>query len=166
MRLRRWPLSIGSPGRAAATFQELKDQKTMPGRLETWPAWPEYTAEAGEQGEDLVEYKKSIVEQYGKENIINSWLKVCKELETITLNIADQGTAAIPELRYEDVFHLDVDGKQKLKDVGCFVVRDVYPRSQADQWFQDLKSYVAANKDQVKGESIFQPQPHRRKTII
>lgn len=124
----------------------------MPGRLISWPDWPEFTATKAETGDDLVGYKKAIVDKYGKDALVQSWLKVCKELKSVTDRIASQGSAAIPEIRFEDIFSLSAEQKNKLKSTGCFVVRDVFTKGQADQWFQDLKEYVAANRSSIKGE--------------
>lgn len=124
----------------------------MSGRLLNWPAWPEFSAEHGETDESLIQYKRDIVEEYGKDNIVRAWVKVCAELEKITVDIAARGTSAIPEVDFKDIFTLSDSERQKLKDTGCFVIRGVYDRAQADRWFQDLKSYVAANKDEVKGK--------------
>ncbi|KKY20013.1 hypothetical protein UCRPC4_g04278 [Phaeomoniella chlamydospora] len=105
----------------------------------------------GEALDDLVLYKKSIAKQFGEENIRRGWLKVCKELETITDNLAAKGTSAIPEVDFEDLFSLPEESKQKLKDIGCFVVRGVVDREQVDTWFNDLKSYVAENRSSITG---------------
>ncbi|KIX05671.1 uncharacterized protein Z518_03643 [Rhinocladiella mackenziei CBS 650.93] len=123
----------------------------MTGRLLIWPDWPEFTAAKGETGDDLIGYKKAIVEKYGKGSLTQSWLKVCKELESVTERIAEQGTSAIPEVQYEDIFGLTAELKSGLKDVGCFVVRNVFSQEQADEWFQNLKKYVAANRSSIKG---------------
>ncbi|KIW66464.1 hypothetical protein PV04_05799 [Phialophora macrospora] len=123
----------------------------MPGKLLSWPDWPEFTAAEAESGDDLVGYKKTIAEKYGKDNIIKSWLKVCQELESVTDRIAEQGTSVIPEVRFDEIFELAPERKQALKDVGCFVVRGVVSREQADRWFEDLNEYVAANRASISG---------------
>jgi hypothetical protein len=124
----------------------------MPGRLLSWPDWPEFTAAKAEPGDDLVGYKRTIAEKYGKDNIIKSWLKVCEQLKSVTDRIAEQGTSAIPEVRFDEVLELTPERKQALKDVGCFVVRGVVSREQADGWFEDLKKYVAANRASIGGK--------------
>ncbi|KIX93494.1 uncharacterized protein Z520_10672 [Fonsecaea multimorphosa CBS 102226] len=129
----------------------------MPGRLLSWPDWPEFTAAKAEPGDDLVGYKKAIVDKYGKDNIVQSWLKVCKELKSVTDRIAEHGTAVIPEIQFDEVFSLTPEKKQGLKDVGCFVVRNVFSREEADKWFTDLKEYVAANRSQIKGWPVETP---------
>lgn len=125
----------------------------MPGALQTWPAWPEFTAAKGEADLDgeFVKYKKDLLALYGEDAIRKSWLKVCKDLETITDGIAEKGTSTIPEIRYEDFFDLSPEKKQNLKDTGCFVVRGVVSESLATGWFNELKTYVADNGPKVGG---------------
>ena len=50
----------------------------MPGALQTWPIWPEFSAAKGEADPtgELLQYKKDIVAIYGEEAIKKSWLKV------------------------------------------------------------------------------------------
>ncbi|KAH6667542.1 hypothetical protein B0J14DRAFT_642465 [Halenospora varia] len=125
----------------------------MPGALKTWPSWPEFTASKGEEDltGELIQYKKNIISIYGKEAIQKSWLEVCKELETITDEIADKGTSAIPEIQYDEMFSMGEVEKQNLKDTGCFVVRGIIEEEQANTWFKDLKEYVADNRANVGG---------------
>jgi hypothetical protein len=123
----------------------------MVGVLKKWPDWPEFTKEKGETGDDLVGYKKAIIAKYGKESLVKSWLRVCKELESITENIAAIGSEAVPEVQFEDLFTLGPEKKQELKDSGCFVIRNVVSQDQANEWFQDLKTYVAKNKESIQG---------------
>ncbi|KIW54106.1 hypothetical protein PV05_06490 [Exophiala xenobiotica] len=123
----------------------------MPGKLLSWPDWPEFTASKAERGDDLVGYKKAIVDKYGKDALVQSWLRVCKELESVTDSIAELGSSAIPEIQFQDIFALTPEQKTKLKDTGCFVVRNVFSEAQADEWFQNLKEYVAANRSSIGG---------------
>jgi hypothetical protein len=125
----------------------------MPGALQKWPEWPEYTAAKGEADPtgELIQYKKDLVAKYGEEAIRRSWLKVCNELEVITDEIAEKGTAAIPEIQYDDLFDLSPEKKQTLKDRGCFAVRGVVSENLAPKWFTDLKTYVADNKSHIGG---------------
>lgn len=129
----------------------------MPGALSKWPAWPEFTAAKGEADPtgEFIQYKKNIVAIYGEEAIRRSWLKVCKELETVTDEIAEKGTLAIPEVQYEDLFTLNPERKEALKNTGCFVVREAVPRNLATEWFNDLKTYVADNRPNISGMKFF-----------
>ena len=129
----------------------------MPGRLNQWPDWPEFTLEDVERGDDLLQYKKDIVSQYGENALRKSWLIVCKHLESITNDLATRGTSAIPVLHYDELFHLDENRKQQLKNTGCFVVRGVVSQAQATAWFGDLKKYVADNRSEITG---FLPTHH------
>lgn len=128
----------------------------MPGSLKKWPDWPEFVNGKAEPGDDLTQYKKDVAKKFGEENLRRSWLKVCKELEGITDHLAEKGTSAIPEIPYEDLFTLSDERRQQLKDIGCFVVRGVVDRKQADQWFAELKDYVAKNRSNVTGQSTVQ----------
>ncbi|KAL6399647.1 hypothetical protein AUP68_17052 [Ilyonectria robusta] len=129
----------------------------MAGKAATWPDWPEFVKTTAESGDDLVGYKTAIVEKYGKESLVKSWLKVCKELASVTAKISAAGNSIIPEVQYGDMFTLDPEEKQKLKDTGCFIVRNVYTREQADEWFKNLKDYVAANRPSIRGWPVETP---------
>ncbi len=131
----------------------------MPGTLLTWPDWQEFTPAKGEAEDDLVGFKQAIVDKYGKDNLTKSWLKVCKELESVTDEIAEHGTSIIPEVQFDELFSMTPEQKQKLKDVGCFVVRGVFSQEQADGWFKDLKDYVAANRQSIGGMQFQPPIP-------
>lgn len=124
----------------------------MAGKAVSWPDWPEFTASTAEGGDDLVGYKQVIIEKYGKDSLIKSWLKVCKELESVTTEISAAGNSIIPDVQYDELFTLGPKEKQKLKDVGCFVVRNVYSTEETDELFKNLKSYVAANRSSIKGK--------------
>lgn len=131
----------------------------MPGKLaDSWPDWPEFSDKNAETGDDLREYKRQIVEEYGEEALTQSWLKTCKALESITDDIAASGTDYIPEVAFEDLFSLPSAEKQRLKDIGCFKVKQAVPKGLADQWFRDLKSFVAQNRDSICGKSNVQTQ--------
>ena len=126
----------------------------MTGKAAIWPDWPEFSASDAECGDDLVGYKQAILETYGKDSLIKSWLKVCKELELVTANLSVAGNSIIPVVPYDDIFGLGSEEKQKLKDVGCFIIRNVYSGEQADEWFKNLKDYVAANRQSVQGRGF------------
>lgn len=123
----------------------------MPGRVDTWPAWPEYTAEKAEKDEQLPDYKKEILATYGEEALRSSWLKVCAELESITDEIREKGSDVIPQINYEELMSMNDEQKDKLRSVGCFVVREVVSNDQATEWFQNLKTFVADNRASIRG---------------
>lgn len=123
----------------------------MPGQLSQWPDWPEFTFADAEKGDDLIQYKRAIVDKYGQEALTQSWLKTCKELESLTRKISKAGTSYIPEVEYEQLLTFSPEEKQKLMDVGCFKVKGVVARKQAEGWFKDLKQYVAKNRAAIKG---------------
>ena len=125
----------------------------MPGRIDNkWSPWPQLTlatAKGVQPGTE--EYTKTILSTYGAEALEASWIQVCKKLESITDRIASQGNAVIPELGLEDFLTADVDTKNKLKDTGCFIVRQIVSEQQATDWYHELKKYVEDNKSQITG---------------
>jgi hypothetical protein len=126
----------------------------MQGTLEVWPDWPVFTEDNAEAGDNLVKVKSAIIDRNGKEALIRSWLKVCKALEAVTDRISVKGSAVIPEIGYKDIFALSDKKKQDIKDVGCFVVKNVVSKEQADEWFLSLKEYTSANKQNINGKPL------------
>ena len=128
----------------------------MAGNLSSWPSWPEFTPENGEPGDDLAMYKAAIKHEYGQDNLEKSWIKVCHKLEDITREIKEKGSSIIPEIQFKDLSSLTMEQKQKFRDIGCFVIKGVIDREQADQWFDDLKKYVSDNGENITGKQKFQ----------
>lgn len=128
----------------------------MPGALKSWPSWPEYSSSKGEADPtgSFLQYKQEIVSIYGQEAIQKAWLKVCKELESLTEEIADKGTSIIPEVKYEDMLTLSEEKKEELKKRGCFIVRGVVSEEQATTWFNDLKQFYQDNKPYIGGKRV------------
>ena len=126
----------------------------MPGALKQWPSWPEFTKEDGENEEGFAQYKKDIAEQYGEHALRQSWLKVCKKLESLTDEIAEKGTSMIPTLSFEEVNDLTPEKRAQIQSVGCVVVRGVVERPTADKLFKEAKTYIADNKSTIIGKSI------------
>lgn len=150
--------TFGIRQRATETVVTATDSRflfAMPGKSTAWPDWPEYTVDGAETGEDLVQYKKLIVEQYGHEALTSSWLKTCQELDTVTERISELGTAAVPVVQFEELFTLAEERKRQLKEAGCFKVAGVVAEEQATEWFHNLKEYVAMNKQSIRGRTTY-----------
>jgi hypothetical protein len=125
----------------------------MVGPLSTWPSWPEFTVdgEESEKSADLTTFKADIINEYGQESLIKSWLEVCSKLEQVTKEIREKGNKVIPEISFEDFDELSEQKKEEYKTIGCFLIRGVVQKELAEKWFVDLKSYVAENEDMVTG---------------
>ncbi|KAI2607211.1 DUF1479-domain-containing protein [Hypoxylon fragiforme] len=123
----------------------------MSGPGDEWPDWPEMTAETGELNPDNIKIKKEIAAAYGEAALRKSWLAVCERLKGLTDEIAAKRTSIIPELAYDDFFKLGEEEKQRLRDVGCFVVRGLVPEETANGWFEDLNNYVQENQGVISG---------------
>lgn len=124
----------------------------MPG-LDVWPKWPEYTESDVPAAEEqqLRQYKKEIVAEYGEESIRRAWVKTCSELAVITEEIRQKGSSVIPELSFDEFQNIPNAEIARLKNVGCFVIRGVIPREEASEQFKKLKKYVTENKDSLSG---------------
>jgi hypothetical protein len=120
----------------------------MPGRIDArWSPWPQLTlatAKGVQPGTE--EYTETILSTYGSEALKTSW---------IPDNIASQGNSVIPQLGLEDFLTAAVGTKHKLKDIGCFIVRQVVSEQQATEWYHELKGYVNDNEAQITGMYFF-----------
>ncbi|PVH77665.1 DUF1479-domain-containing protein [Cadophora sp. DSE1049] len=127
----------------------------MPGRIQTWPAWPEFVQGKGSlcEDSDFLTCKKAIIAEYGKEALRESWIQVCQDLESITSEIATKKSDTIPVFDIQHVLDdgLSIEEKAKIKKVGCFVVRDVVPESEARTHYRNLRQYVDKNRSRIDG---------------
>jgi hypothetical protein len=123
----------------------------MNGVLAAWPPWPQFVESKAELNMEHVRYKQEIVEEYGIEAIQQSWLSVCKSLESVRAEIVERGNSIIPIFTLDKILDATEQEKNKIRDVGCFVVRNVVPSSDATSWFNGLKTYIADNRESVTG---------------
>ncbi|KAI1773857.1 DUF1479-domain-containing protein [Hypoxylon cercidicola] len=127
----------------------------MPGVIENWPAWNEFgvTAEGNTEGPDYAQAKAEIIAEYGEEALRRSWVKVCKDLETVTKNLSASGDASIPIFQMKNILEDGLSTEQiaQLKSTGCCVVRGVISEAEAKALFQDMKNLVAQNPGKIPG---------------
>jgi hypothetical protein len=123
----------------------------MPSTLHCWALWPQFNASKGELPTEYARYKQAIIDQYGVEAVTQSWLRTCKSLELLTTKIAKAGTSFIPVLTLDEILSATEKQKDHLREIGCFVVRNAVPRTDATAWFHSLKSYVKNNQDEITG---------------
>ncbi|KAG9252435.1 uncharacterized protein F5Z01DRAFT_690670 [Emericellopsis atlantica] len=128
----------------------------MPSRVWEWPAWPEFTSEGLKENRDpdFRSTKRAVIERYGADALRQSWLQVCKDLEHVTEEISNKGNSIIPIFETEKV--LASGGftecqRQEVKRIGAFVFKGVVPERETTKLYQELKGYIADNKDAVKG---------------
>jgi len=135
--------------------KQLDIHRIMPGRVDNkWSPWPQLTlatAKGVQPGTE--EYTKAILSTYGAEALKKSWIQVCERLKSVTDSIASQGNSVIPQLGLEDFLTANDSTKDKLKDTGCFIVRQVVSEQQATDWYHELKGYVEDNKAHITGMS-------------
>ncbi|CAK7213499.1 hypothetical protein SCUCBS95973_001814 [Sporothrix curviconia] len=118
---------------------------------EPWPKWAELSPETAELDDENIAFKKAIAAEYGEAALRKSWLAVCAKLESLTAELTEQQTAAIPELTYEEALSPTPELAARIRKAGCFVVRGTVPKETADGWFEDLDNYVKQNKGHVRG---------------
>ncbi|KAI1214220.1 DUF1479-domain-containing protein [Annulohypoxylon truncatum] len=127
----------------------------MPGVIENWPAWKEFglAPDESSRGTDFANAKAEIIAQYGEEALRQSWLKVCKELETVTENLSALGKDSVPVFQMEEIRNHGLSDEQSatVKSRGCCVVRGVIPEAEANVLFQDMKKMVVENAAQIPG---------------
>ncbi|KAH6720823.1 hypothetical protein BKA61DRAFT_470893 [Leptodontidium sp. MPI-SDFR-AT-0119] len=127
----------------------------MPGKLQEWPAWPEFVQEKRFQSEDpdYLACKKDIIAEFGEEALRASWIQVCKDLESVTSEISSKRSDMIPVFDIQHILNegFSADEKAELKRVGCFVVRDVVPEAEARNHYQNLRQYVDKNRSRIDG---------------
>ncbi|KAI1098594.1 DUF1479-domain-containing protein [Jackrogersella minutella] len=133
----------------------------MPGVIENWPAWKEFGVSLAEdtQGPDFAKAKAEIIAQYGEAALRQSWVKVCKELETVTESLSTLGSDAVPTFHMGEIRDHGLSDKQRaqLKSRGCCVVRGVIPKAEATALFQDMKDLVTENTGKIAGWPIESP---------
>ncbi|KAF3388727.1 putative protein YbiU [Penicillium rolfsii] len=127
----------------------------MPTPIEEWPAWAEYTHLGPNEAADpeFLAVKKAIITEYGASALHKSWIKVCKELQIITNEIAEKGNKVIPVY---DTAKILANGfscaqKNEIKRVGAFLCRATVPEEKTEKLYANLKQFVADNKGSIKG---------------
>jgi hypothetical protein len=133
----------------------------MPGIAKVeWPPWKEFgftkaLAEDLAKDPNYIDTKKSIIGEYGEENLRKSWLKTCEALKSITEELETKGNEVMPILSISDVLANTVPEflKKEIRERGAFVVRQVIPQKEVEKEFHELKEYVygSANEGKVGG---------------
>ncbi|KAF3396401.1 putative protein YbiU [Penicillium rolfsii] len=123
-----------------------------------WPKWPNITDDATtlKPYVDDPEYaaaKQKITEMFGQEKLVREWIKTCTELDALAKDVHEKKEGIFPVIEMEDIVQ-DLVTPEKLDEirrVGSLIVKGVIPTSEIDPIFQDLKQYIAINKDDITG---------------
>ncbi len=65
--------------------------------------WPQFTEAKGESKPENAQYKKEINNEFWPEAVGQSWLKICRELDVLTAEIASKGTSVNPVLKLDEI---------------------------------------------------------------
>lgn len=102
---------------------------------------------------DFSKCKKEIIAEYGEQALRASWIQVCQDLESITSEIASKKSDMLPVFDIQHVLDdgLNTEERAEIRRVGCFVVRDVVPESEARDHYRHLRQFVDNNRSRIDG---------------
>lgn len=126
----------------------------MPARTSSWPSgWPSFNPSDNDPSDSYQRnLKAAIIAEYGADNLRTAWVKTCHALQDVTSQLAAAGSKAVPIFSYDDVVSSNnMTVLAAMKAAGCFIIRNVIPKDEAEQHFQDLQAFIADNRDIVTG---------------
>lgn len=126
----------------------------MPGKIEEWPAWPEFNSrqsDCGELDQESLAIKRSMIERHGGAALRQGWIKTCSKLKEITKEIERKGNDIIPVFDTTEILQTGLTDSQReeVKRVGAFVCRGTIPKEELLGLREGLHKYVADNKDNI-----------------
>ncbi len=124
----------------------------MQEKTSKWPeGWPSFTSKDNDPADAFQkDLKASIIAEYGVESLKMSWIKTCTALKSVISQLASQKNASIPVFQADEVLS-DPRALEAMKDAGCCIIRGVIPDIEASQHFEDLRSFIADNRETVTG---------------
>jgi hypothetical protein len=128
----------------------------MPSAISTRPS---FTSKDNDPSDTYrQDLKASIIKKYGAENLQVSWKKTCKALTKVTSRLAAYGNASVPIFTYGEL--LDKSKLETMKAAGCCIIRGVILKSNAEQYFKDLKTFINDNKEARRAGPVSRRPPH------
>lgn len=120
-----------------------------------YPAtWIEYPEDDGSHASDpdYAAAKKAVIEEFGEQALRESWLQVCKDLESVTKDIAARKSDAVPIFDGAGILSdgFSQDQQDAVKQRGCFIVRNVIPKEEIRDLYRGLRQYVGDNRSQIR----------------
>ncbi|KAI0051476.1 DUF1479-domain-containing protein [Auriscalpium vulgare] len=111
-----------------------------------------FTSLTGEAPVALPPRFADLKKQLWKDALAESWREVTRELKDATEEVAARGTDLIPVIPFEDVKSgLSAQQQADIKKRGVVVVKGGVAKEEALGWKDSIRSYIAANKEKVKG---------------
>ncbi|GBE88545.1 DUF1479-domain-containing protein [Sparassis latifolia] len=95
----------------------------------------------------FVEIKKDIASSYPdfQERVTKAWNELLAELDTVTSEIAAQGSDYVPQVNFSELANLSSERIEEIRRKGSLVIKDVVDDEEATQWRQWLREYVTKN---------------------
>ncbi|KAH6719744.1 duf1479 domain-containing protein [Leptodontidium sp. MPI-SDFR-AT-0119] len=118
----------------------------------TWPAgWPSFTPKDNDPADTFQrDLKANIINEYGADSLRAAWIKTCNTLNKVTSRLESQGNSSVPIVQADEVFS-SPKILETMREAGCCIIRGVIPRSEASQYFEELKTFLEDNKKVVTG---------------
>jgi hypothetical protein len=133
----------------------------------SWPNWPDITDDAITlkyylEDPDYAAAKQKITQIFSQESIMQGWIKTCTQLVGVAKEVQEKGDGIFPVVEMEDITQglITPEKLGEIRRIGSFIVRGVIPSSEIEPIFQDLKEYIATNKDEITG------YPHENPAIF
>ncbi|KAK7678194.1 hypothetical protein QCA50_018760 [Cerrena zonata] len=99
--------------------------------------------------------KAKLVDPQKQEAVVASWKRLLKALEKENQKIIENGTAYVPTVEWKDIvandYELPASASSEFKAKGSMMVKGVIEKSQVDQWFDELVTFV---KNTLKQQGI------------
>ncbi|KAJ8114042.1 hypothetical protein OPT61_g3984 [Boeremia exigua] len=122
--------------------------------IQEWPPWPEFAApdDAESRDPDFLSIKQAVLAEYGAEALRQSWIRVCRDLEEVTDEIAEKGNSIISQFDTTEILANGVSDSQQaeVQRIGAFICKATIPREETNHLYEELTSYVADNKSSIQ----------------
>ena len=128
-----------------------------------WPwkqiQYDEVTAAVYEPEPEYALAKEKIDQDFGREKLVQSWIKTCTELEKLSKEVQLKKEAIFPILQMEDVEQnrITPEMMEEIRRVGSVIVKNTIPSAEAQEVFAQLQEHIARNKGKVTGFPTEQP---------
>lgn len=133
----------------------------MPGTTREWPAWPEFTKPGVDEAKDpeFLSIKKAVIAEYGAEVLRQSWIKVCRDLEAVTDEIAAKGSSIVPSFETTQILSKGFTDSQRsdAQRIGAFVCKATIPQPEAETLYKNVATYISDNKHSIQSWPVESP---------
>lgn len=102
-----------------------------------------FTQTAKVLDDSYAQLKKSIIKD--PVAVKESWLRLKKDLAAGIAEIKKLGSQAIPQIDFQELESISLEKRKNITNRGCVVIKNVVPRSVAEDWKQEVINYIDEN---------------------